>query len=172
MLQETTNQTVNLDKDTSSELKITGVLTGVVTTDSEIAKTIKNPIVETTNDKLVKTPTKPVPVDVTKQVTTKVATTTKPIVEEPVAFVIAKNNLFSCVIDGVNIGKSKHMDYFSFHHRRHDVKVLNRPIAKFIYIGADGNISNVEDTKYTFLGAIRKERDLKRQAEIALKIAA
>lgn len=44
---------------------------------------------------------------------------------------------FTCVVDGVTVGTSKHRDYFEFHKRRGDIVSLNKlNIGKFVYVDA------------------------------------
>jgi hypothetical protein len=49
---------------------------------------------------------------------------------------------FTCVVDGITIGTSKHKDYFEFHKRRGDIARLNSlDIGKFIYVDNAGTIT-------------------------------
>jgi hypothetical protein len=56
------------------------------------------------------------------------------------------------VVNGKAIGASKHIDYALFHHKASDVKLLKQPFTKFIFINAEGKVSEV------ILAAQLKER--------------
>lgn len=47
------------------------------------------------------------------------------------------------IINGKAIGASKHIDYALFHWKAADVKALKQPITKFIFINAEGKVSEV-----------------------------
>lgn len=56
------------------------------------------------------------------------------------------------VVNGKAIGASKHIDYALFHYKAADVKLLKQPFTKFIFINAEGKVSEV------ILAAQLKER--------------
>jgi hypothetical protein len=52
-----------------------------------------------------------------------------------IAIVKQQADKFTCVVDGITIGTSKHKDYFEFHKRRGDIVSLkNIDIGKFVYV--------------------------------------
>lgn len=50
---------------------------------------------------------------------------------------------FTCVVDGITVGTSKHKDYFEFHKRRGDIVRLNDlDISKFVYVDSANQITD------------------------------
>lgn len=57
--------------------------------------------------------------------------------------VIAHQDKWTTVLQGKVIGASKHIDYSLFHHKAKDVAALKAPITKFIWVGADDQVTEV-----------------------------
>jgi hypothetical protein len=78
-------------------------------------------------------------------VSTQPSVAFQPQLHGKIAVVKADKNaeMFTCVVDGITIGSSKHKDYFEFHKRRGDiVRLAKLPISKFIYIDNADQVLN------------------------------
>jgi hypothetical protein len=84
-----------------------------------------------------------------------------------IAFVAKTGDKYACVIDGKAVAKSKHQDYFKYHHGKHDVKALERDISKFVYLDDAGAITYITDPA----GVNAPDAALRRQAALAVKVA-
>ena len=94
-----------------------------------------------------------------------VNTSSTPAATPVIAFIAKAGDMYACVIDGKQIARSKHQDYFKYHYGRHDVKALDIPIEKFVYLDEAGGITLVSETGNTPNVVMR------RQAVAASKIA-
>ena len=85
-----------------------------------------------------------------------------------IAFIAKTGATYACVLDGKQIAKSKHQDYFKYHYGRHDVKALERDITQFVYLDETGKITRVTDPT----GSNEPDAVMRRHATQAAAIAA
>lgn len=85
------------------------------------------------------------------------------------AFIAKNGDVYSCVVDGKQVGRSKHQDYFTYHYGRHDIKSLAAlTISQFVYLNDAGDITYVvAPGAFPTPGAV-----LRRQAMKAAALAA
>lgn len=96
-------------------------------------------------------------------------------VSHPVtAFVMKEGDKFVCVIDKERIGASKHEDYFEYHLRRGDVKVLkDSSIQKFAYVDDTGTVTKIVDVAAPVDPTVPKiSAEIKKAATAARAVAA
>lgn len=91
------------------------------------------------------------------------------------AFVMKSGDKFTCIVDGKQVGRSKHQDYFNFHYRRADIKALAAlKLEKFVYLDDKGGIAFVvstDKTTPTGIADIAVHKEAKQVAKLVLVAA-